>query len=149
MNVPRLLTLLALGFMCLAIGLGYMIRRRTDPCARLIDLTAKVDRLQSARPRLYRFSDHIQEVLHQSNPLLYYESEAYKEKKALLASGRLVEFKIPYSANGTRSDREIALALLAVHRQTGAEYWIDFDLTNHLMLVACRPSEVRLFPVLK
>jgi hypothetical protein len=30
-----------------------------------------------------------------------------------LASGQLVEIRIPYSASGSRSDREIAIALLA------------------------------------
>jgi hypothetical protein len=148
MKPPRLMTVLSLGVICLAIGLAYAFWSHGDPCARLISLTAKVDRLQSSRPRPYRLSDHVVGVLHHSNPLLYYERQAENEKKALVASGQLVEFKIPYTADGPRSDREIAKALLAVHQRTGADYWIDFDLTNHLMLIECRPGDVGKFPVL-
>jgi hypothetical protein len=77
--------------------------------------------------------------------LTYYEREFATEKKALLASGRLVEFRLPYTAEGPHSDREIAMALLAVFRRTGAEYWFDFDTTNRFMLVACRPRDLALF----
>jgi hypothetical protein len=148
MNIPRLITGLSLGLICFAVGLTYM-RRNRDACVRLIRLTEKVDRL-SVRPRPYHVSDHIVGVLHQSDPFMYYEKEAEKEKKVLLASGQLVEIRVPYAADGIRSDREIAKALLAVRRRTGADYWIDFDLTNRLMLVACRPRDVAAFsPALK
>jgi hypothetical protein len=149
MKIPRLITALSLGVICLALGLSYMVRSRGDPCCRLIRLTAKVDRLQAARPRPYTFSDHVVGALHCSNPLMYYEREADNEKKALLACGQLVEFRIPYTADGPHSDRVIAKALLAAWQRTGANYYIDFDRTNHIMLVACRPCDVRQFPVLK
>jgi hypothetical protein len=149
MKLPRLITTLSIGVICLAASLSYMVRSRGDPCRRLNRLTAKVARLQSARPRPYSFSDHVVGMLHRSDPLLYYAREAETEKKALLAFGQLVEFRIPYTAEGSGSDREIAKALLAVWQRTRAEYWIDFDLTNHLMLVACRARDVQQFPMLK
>ena len=145
MKIPRLITALSLGVICFSLGLSYLVRSRGDPCCRLIRLTEKVAHLQSARPRPYRLSDHIVGFLHRSNPLVYYEREAGKEMKTLLASGQLVEIRIPYSAGGSRSDREIAIALLAVHRRTGAYYWIDFDRTNRLMLFACKPLDLGAF----
>jgi hypothetical protein len=149
MKLPRLITALSLCAMCLAAGLGYVVWSRNDPCGRFARLSAKVVRLQYSRPRPYSFSDHLVGLLHRSDPLAYYEKVAAAEKKALLASGRLVEFRIPYTVEGERSDREIAKTLFAVWQRTGAGYWIDFDLTNHLMLVACRPRDVRQFQILK
>ena len=80
-----------------------------------------------------------------ANPLLYYKGELAKEIRALTASGQLVELRVPYAAEGIRSDREIAKALLATHQRTGADYWFDFDLTNRLMLVVCRSQDAATF----
>ena len=148
MNIRRWITGLSFGAFCVAVVLTCVVRSRGDPCARLTRLDVKILRL-SARPRPYRLSDHIVGLLHRSDPLTYYEREFATEKKALLASGRLVEFRLPYTAEGLHTDREIAKALLAVWQRTGANYYIEFDRTNHIMLVACRPCDVRQFPMLK
>jgi hypothetical protein len=145
---PRI-TILCFCGVCLAVGLSYIDWRRNDPCEHCFQLTVRVARLQSSRPRDYSFTDHVVGLLHRSDPLTYYERKANSEKKALLTSGKLVEFRIPYTADGPHSDREIAKALDAVWQRTGVEYWIDFDLTNHLMLVACRPRDVHQFEILK
>jgi len=148
MRIPRLITALSLGVICLALGLSYVVRSSGDPCARLNRLDAKILRL-SSRPRPYRLPDQIVGLVHRSDPFLYYERKFAAEKRALLASGRLVEFRLPYTAEGPHSDREIAKALLAVWQRTGANYYFDFDRTNHILLVACRPCDVRQFPMLK
>ena len=141
-------TLCFFGF-CLVVVLSYAIWSRSDRCDRLAELTAKVVRLYGSYPRAYSFSDHVVGLLHRSDPLAYYEKVAHSEKKALLASGQLVEFRIPYTADGPQSDREIAKALYAVWQRTGAHYWIEFDRTNRLMLVACRPRDTNHFQIPK
>ncbi len=136
--------LISLGVVLLAIGVSCWLWRG-DPCAHLFRTARHIERLESRRPRPYGLSDHIVGFLHQSNPLLYYKGELAKEIRTLTASGRLVEFRVPYAAEGIRSDREIAKALLAIHQRTGADYWFDFDLTNRLMLVLCRSEDAARF----
>ena len=148
MNIRRWITGLSFAALCVAVVLTCVVRSYGNPCARLTRLEGKILRL-SARPRPYRLSDRIVGLMHRSDPLLYYEREFAREKKGLLASGRLVEFRLPYTAEGPHSDREIAKALLVAWRRTGADYFIDFDRTNRLMLIACRPCDVRQFPMLK
>ena len=99
MNIRRWITGLSFGAFCVAVVLTCVVRSRGDPCARLTRLDVKILRL-SARPRPYRLSDHIVGLLHRSDPLTYYEREFATEKKALLASGRLVEFRLPYTRKG-------------------------------------------------
>lgn len=144
MKAQRLITGLLLGVVLLAIGVSWVLWRR-DPCAHVFRTARHIERLESLRPRPYTLSDHVVGLLHQSNPLVYYKGELAKEIRALTASGRLVELRVPYTAEGIRSDREIAKALLAVHQRTGADYWFDFDLTNRLMLIVCRSQDVATF----
>jgi len=37
------------------------------------------------------------------------------------------------------------MGLIRVRRRTRAEYAIDFDLTNHLLSIACRPRDAAAF----
>ena len=144
MKARRLIIGFSVAVILLAIGVSWWDGRR-DPCAHLFRTARHIERLESRRPRPYRLSDHIVGLLHQSNPLLYYKGQLSKEIRTLTASGRLMEIRVPYAAEGSRSDREIAAALLAIHQQTGADYWFDFDLTNHLMLVVFRAEDAAKF----
>ena len=144
----RLVILLSCVAILAASGISYMVWRG-DRCASLFRVARHVERLEArrARPDL---TDHLVGLLHNERPLAYYKTKFENEKKALLASGQLVELRIPYTAYGPRSDREIAMVLLSVHQQTGTDFWFDFDLTNRLMLVWCKACDLpRLSAALK
>lgn len=143
MRLPRLIALLSGGMICVAVGLPYMLWHR-DHCAQFFRLTRRVDALEWRRSR-YSLADRVVGVLHGSSPLSHYRKELAGEIKDLTASGELVEFMIPCGPGGVHSEREIGMAALAVHRRTGAEYWIDLDRSNRMMVVVCRSQDSAAF----
>ena len=149
MKLPHLIIILGLCAICLAVGLSLLAWSRSDPFDRFAGLQANVGRLRSSPAAPYRFQDYVVRLLHWSDPRAYYEKMANTEKKALIASGRLVEVSIPYTTEGAHSATEIARGLARVSQRTGAFYSIEFDHPNHLVLVLCRPLDVRQFEILK
>ncbi len=139
-----MITSLCLGAVCLAVGLSYAVWNR-DACSSFFRLEARIAYLEGSRPPRYSVSDNLVGLFHHTNPLRHYTREAAARRKALLAAGRLVELRVPYTAEGAHSDRNLALALARVYHETRADYCIDFDLTNRLMLIACRPRDATAF----
>ena len=144
MKIPRLITLLSLGVICLTIGLSYVLWHR-DRCGHLFRLAWRIDVLESRRSPPYSLSERIVGILHGSDPLCYYRTELAEEIKALTASGQIVKFSVPYGPEGNHSDREIAMAAVGVRGRIGAEYWIDCDRSNRLMFVVCRSADAPAF----
>src|SRR5436853_5576526 len=84
MKIRRFNILLALGAFCLMVVTVYLLWDR-DPSARWERLVISVDRLHARNPPAYRLTDHLVGILHNKNPLSYYEQGVEKEQKALLA----------------------------------------------------------------
>jgi hypothetical protein len=75
--------------------------------------------------------------------LSYYEKEVEKEQKALLASGHLVETKIPIPAG--RSEQEVHKVQHEVWLRTRRYASSSIDTTNHQLLLISRPQDVVAF----
>lgn len=133
----------ALGIIGVTIVLICLLWGRLDPCDHLFRVAAEIDRLESSGPP--HLSDAIVGALHHGDPVFHYQSKFQNEKASLMASGQLVEFRIPYTAEGIHSDRQIAMALVGVHRRTGSDYYFEFDRTNRLMLIVCRARDRETF----
>lgn len=138
MKPRRVIALFSLVALCVVVVVLFRMLSHQDPCAHLFRLARHIDILESRGPRPL---DHFVGLLHNSTPLAYYRKVLAGEIKALAASGQVVEFRIPFAPGGLRSDREIALAALDVNQQTGAEYWIDCDVSNRVMVVVCRSRD--------
>jgi len=142
MKIRRFNILLALGAFCLMVLAAYLLWDR-DPSARWEHLVISVDRLYARNPPAYRLTDHLVGILHNRNPLSYYEQGVDKEQKALLASGHLVETKIRIPAG--RSEGDVTIALREVWQRKGLYFSALVDRTNHQFLLISRPQDVAAF----
>jgi hypothetical protein len=146
MSAERRITAVTVIFIFAAVVFALASYSCDDPSERLLRLEVRIVQL-SVRPRPYRWSDRLIGLLHTSDPLMYYQRQAERQKRTLIAAGRLIEFKIPDC--DADSERAAARSLSEDYERTGAPYFIDFDVTNHFMLVACRPGDVQKFRILK
>lgn len=140
MNAKRLAILLSCVAILATIGISNLVSD-VDGCGSVFRLARRLECLESGGAR-FGVADCFAGLLHSGSPLGYYKTRLENQKKGLLASGRLAEFRISYTADGPRSDREIALALLAVYQKTGADYWFDLDRTNRQMVILCRSRDL-------
>jgi len=132
----------------LALGLGLsavlaLSLWHRDPCAAFERMAKRAARLEAAYPRPYRLSDHVVGILHHREPMSYYEEQAARMQGALLASGDLVETRIPVPADG--SERDMLKTLYAVCQRTGYFYTASIDTTNHQVRLISKPKDVAVF----
>ena len=142
MNIPPFKSALALGAFCLTVLLAYLLWDR-DPCARFEHMAKRAARLEASFPRPYRLSDHLVGIFHRREPMSYYEEKAAKMRKALLASGHLVETRIRIPTD--RSEQEVHKALYAAYQRTGCYYSASVEATNHQVLLISKPRDVAAF----
>lgn len=144
MKTPsRRIAILLAGFCLAAIAFAVSLFRG-DPYDRLERMARNAARLESKFPRPYRLSDHILVgVLRRREPMRYYEEEAQKAQKALLASGHLIQTNIPFLPN--RPEGEIHKSLYAVFQRTGAYYSAEVNQTNGSVLLVCKPKDLEEF----
>ena len=139
MNTKWLALLLPCFAFLAIVGLSYLVWP-VGSCAAVFRLARRLECLESGGER-FSLADGLAGLLHHGSPLGYYKTRLENQKNELLASGQLAELRISYTADGPRSDRKIALALVAVYQKTGADYWFDFDLTNRQMVILCRSRD--------
>ena len=146
MNRKRLAILLSCFAILATVGLSYLayLVWHVDNCAAFFRLAQRLECLESGGAS-YSLADGLAGLLHHGSPLAYYKTRLENQKNELLASRQLAELRISYTADGPRSDRQIALGLLAVYQRTGADYWFDFDLSNRQMVILCRSRDLAKF----